>query len=140
MKYVYLITSIIFICSYYKQSVSIKNKDNVTNYEMMKSGTFIQQIKNHKASAEYYMILKDSLRIEYSEKGKYFTKSIITRNSKATFTSIAYESSIPGFNNNIKELVETEILETSTKDSLILIRERSQNSKWSKFLLKKIKS
>lgn len=139
MKYIYLITAIVFISSFYSQSIKIKNKDNVTNYEMMKSGTFIQKIKHPKASSGYYMVLKDSLRIEYTANGKYYTKSKLTYKTKTTFTSIAYESTIPGFNHNIKELVETEILETSTKDSLILIRERTQNSKWVKFLLKKIK-
>jgi len=139
MKYIYLITAIVFISSFYSQSIKIKNKDSVTNYEMMKSGTFIQEIKHHKASSGYYMVLKDSLRIEYAANGKYCTKSKLTYKTKTTFTSIAYESTIPGVNHNIKELVETEILETSTKDSLILIRERTQNSKWEKFLLKKIK-
>lgn len=140
MKYIYLITTIVFISSFYFQSIKIKNKDNITNYEMMKSGTFILEIKHAKASSGYCMVLKDSLRIEYSGNGKYCTKSKLTYKTKTSFTSIAYESTIPGFNHNIKELIETEILETSTKDSLILIRERTQNSKWKKFLLKKIKN
>jgi hypothetical protein len=140
MKYVYLITAIVFISSFYSHSISIKNKDNVTNYEMMRSGTFIQEINHDKASSGYYLVLKDSLRIEYSANGKYCTKSKLTYKTKTNFTSIAYESTIPGFNHNIKELVETEILETSTKHNLILIRERTQNSKWKKFLLKKIKN
>lgn len=140
MKYIYLITTIFFITYSYSQSEELKNKDGVTNYKMMKSGTFIQQIKHPKASSEYHMVIKDSLRIEYSENGKYYTKSKLTFNSKTNFTSVAYESNIPGFKHNIKELVETEILDTSTRDSLVLIKERVQNGKWQKFLLKKIKS
>jgi hypothetical protein len=86
------------------------------------------------------MVIKDSLSIEYSENEKYYTKSKLSFKTKGNFTSVAYESTIPGYNHNIKEVIETKILETSTKDSLILIKVRTQNSKWQKTLLKKIKN
>jgi hypothetical protein len=140
MKYIYLITIIFSIFNSYSQNKKIENKDNVTNYEMMKSGTFIQKIKHPRASPSYYMVIKDSLSIEYSENEKYYTKSKLSFKTKGNFTSVAYESTIPGYNHNIKEVIETKILETSTKDSLILIKVRTQNSKWQKTLLKKIKS
>lgn len=114
------------------------NKDNILNSEMMKSGKFIQENKHLRATQGYYMVIKDSLRIEYSENGKYYTKSKITFLEHNKFNSIAFESTIPGFNHNSKEVVEVIILETSKKENLVKIKERANKGKWTEFLLRKV--
>ncbi len=133
-----IILLVIFTFNSYSQGKKIVKKDDVINSEMLKSGKFIQENKHPKASEGYYMEIKDSLRIEYSENGKYYTKSKIIFLKPNNFNSIAFESTIPGFNQNAKEIIEVEILETSTKENLIKIKERVKNGKWTEFLLRKV--
>lgn len=128
----------IFSLYSYSQNKKMVNKDNILNSEMMKSGKFIQENKHLRATQGYYMVIKDSLRIEYSENGKYYTKSKITFLEHNKFNSIAFESTIPGFNHNSKEVVEVIILETSKKENLVKIKERANKGKWTEFLLRKV--
>lgn len=118
--------------------MKLKNKDKKVNIDMIKSGKFIQEIKNPKASPGYFMIINDSLRYDYAENGKYFTKSRIMFVKPGVIESIAYETTLPNFNSHLEEVVETKILETSTQDSLIRIKERINKGKWHFFVLRKI--
>ena len=140
MKIITLTILILFSSLSYSQNKGLINKDKYPSYELMKSGKFVQEIKHPKASPGYYMIIQDSIRTEYSENGKYFTKSKLFFISPNNFKSIAYESTVPGFTCHLDELVETKILETSTKDSLVTIKERIRKGKWKKFVLRKVKS
>lgn len=129
---------IIFSINSYSQNKKIVNKDTILNSEMIKSGKFIQENRHPGASQGYFMVISDSLRIEYSENGKYYTKSKITFLEPNKFNSIAFESTIQGFNHNNMEVVEVILLETSTKENLIKINERANKGKWTEFLLRKV--
>jgi hypothetical protein len=120
------------------QDMKLKNPDKTINLSFIKSGTFIQEIKHPKAAAGYYMVLKDSIRYEYSENGKYVTKSKIIFMNDDSYKSVAFETNKPGFSCHLNEIVETKILQTSTKDSLIRTKERINRGKWQKFVLRKL--
>jgi len=132
--YFFLLIPILVIA----QDIKLKNPDKNINLSLINSGKFIQEIKHPKAAAGYYMVLKDSIRYEYSENGKYVTKSKIIYRSKDSYKSVAFETTKPGFDCHLNEIVETKILQTSTKDSLIRIKERINRGKWQKFVLRKL--
>jgi hypothetical protein len=124
----------------FSQDGKLKNKDEKINHEMIKSGKLIQEIKHPKASPGYCIIMKDSIRIEYSENGKYYTKSKLEFIKPNHFISIAYETTIPGYDCHLSEKIEVKILQTSTKDNLIRVKERINKGKWVKFLLRKLEN
>jgi hypothetical protein len=121
----------------FSQSKKITSKDETLNSEMILNGKFIQEIKYKNASKGYFMIIKEGFRWDYFQDGKYFTKSEVKMVKPNLYNSIAIESTLPGFKTEIKEIVQFEVLETSTKENLIKIREKGNNSKLKVFLLRK---
>ncbi|MGV1013062.1 MAG: hypothetical protein ACOYBS_11500 [Flavobacterium sp.] len=140
MKFILTILIIGSSLNIYSQDMKLKNKDKKANIDLVKSGKFIQAIKHPKSSPGYFMIINDSLRFDYGENGKYFTKSRIKFIKPDLIESIAYETTVPNFNCHMEEIVETKILETSTQDSLIRIKERINKGKWHYFVLRKVKN
>lgn len=139
MKYIFKILIIAISLNSYSQDMRLKNKDKVVNINLIKSGKFIQEIIDPKASPGYFMIITDSIRYDYAENGKYYTKSKIKFVKPNVFESSAYETTVPNFNCHMFEIVETKILETSTHDSLIRIKERVNKGKWRIYVLRKEK-
>lgn len=122
----------------FAQDMKLKNPDKETNFNLMKSGKFVQEINHPKVVKGYFMVIKDSIKYEYSESGKYVVKSRIIYLKPDTFQSIAYETNLPGFECHMSEIVETKILKTSTKDSLIRTKERINKGKWHDFVMRKV--
>ena len=120
--------------------MKLKNKDKRINIDFIKSGKFIQEIQHPKASPGYYMVINDSIRYDYAENGKYYTKSRIKFVKPVVIESIAYETTVPNFNCHMEEIVETKILETATQDSLIKIKERINKGKWQIYILRKVEN
>lgn len=138
MKTLFVLLFSILSFSIYSQDMKLRNKDKKTNYDFFKSGKFVQKIKHPKASPGYFMIIKDSIKYEYSENGKYVTKSMIKFTKPDTFESIAYETNRPGFECHMNEVIETKIIQTSTQDSLIRTKERINKGKWHNFVMRKV--
>jgi hypothetical protein len=139
MKYIFTILIICISLNIYSQDMKLKNKDKKVNIQLIKSGKFIQEIKHPKASPGYFMVINGSLRYDYAENGKYYTKSKIKFVKPDVIESIAYETTVPNFNCHMEEIVETKILETSTQDSLIRMKERINKGRWQIYVLRKVK-
>lgn len=140
MKFIGTLLILILSVNMFSQDMKLKNKDKKTNIELIRSGKFIQEIKHPKASPGYFMVIKDSFRYDYSDNGSHFTKSKIKFIKPDLIESIAYETTKPNFECHLHEVVETKILQTSTQDSIIRIKERINKGKWHNFVLRKVKN
>jgi hypothetical protein len=138
MKNITIIFLVVIGINCHAQDMKLANADRKTNYEMMRNGKFVQEIKNPKASPEYYFTIIDSIRSEYSQQGKFVTKSKLTFISPKKQISVVRESTVPGFECHLNEVVETRVLQTSTKDGLIRIKERIGKGQWHNFVLRKL--
>ncbi len=138
MKNLILSFGLLFSLFVQAQERTIPDKDDVPNCKLMTSGKFINMETDDRVTSGYYIIIKDGIETEYAEDGKYFVKSSLVFDTDCTYRAITIESDIPNFPSKKGDVLNSEILETSTKHNLIKMRAKEGNGPWLIVVLRKV--
>ena len=138
MKYIYLITFIIFSFNAKSQENIhwLINQDSKADCSFIKSGKFVNEETEDKITEGYTIEFRGDSVIEKIDYGKYYVKSKINYTSECSYEIKVLESNFPGYENVIGKTFYTEILETAKVDNLVKIR--SKGDEWKVIVLKKI--
>ncbi len=104
------------------------NQDSIADCSFFESGFFVNQISECSYMKEYYILIEDSITIEYIGRDGHYIKSKIEYLSECKQKSTIIEMNYPNNVMKVGDVFYTDVMETALFDNLVKLKLTREDS------------